>query len=284
MFTAATRLVGLLAYPASHSFSPQIHNAAFRALGLDWVYLAFQVEPSRLPAAVEGIRALGFAGANVTIPHKESITAYLDEIHPLARLIGAVNTVVLREGKLVGYNTDAGGFLRSLEEAGIDPAGKGALILGAGGAARAVAFALARAGCMALILANRTEARARELARALGEAGYRAVEVVPWEEGSLAGVVPAVDMIINTTSIGMSPDREGVPFAPEFLRPRQIVCDVVYNPPETRFLEGARRRGCRVLSGLGMLLYQGAEAFALWTGREAPVEVMREVLYNLALR
>ncbi|GFN23285.1 shikimate dehydrogenase [Thermanaeromonas sp. C210] len=284
MFTASTRLVGLLGYPVAHSFSPQIHNAAFRALGLDWVYLAFGVEPSRLPAAVEGIRALGFAGANVTIPHKESIMAYLDEIHPLARLIGAVNTVVSREGKLLGYNTDAGGFLRSLEEAGVDPAGKRALILGAGGAARAVAFALAQARCAALTLANRTEDRAQELARGLGEAGFRAVEVAPWEEGSLAGVIPEVDMVINTTSIGMAPDRERVPLDPGLLRPRQVACDIVYNPPETAFLKGARLRGCLVISGLSMLLYQGAEAFTLWTGREAPVEVMREVLYNLALR
>ncbi|MBE3581379.1 MAG: shikimate dehydrogenase [Thermoanaerobacteraceae bacterium] len=284
MFTASTRLVGLLGYPVAHSFSPQIHNAAFRALGLDWVYLAFGVEPSRLPTAVEGIRALGFAGANVTIPHKESIMAYLDEIHPLARLIGAVNTVVSREGKLLGYNTDAGGFLRSLEEAGVDPAGKRALILGAGGAARAVAFALAQARCAALTLANRTEDRAQELARGLGEAGFRAVEVAPWEGGSLAVVIPEVDMVINTTSIGMAPDRERLPLDPGLLRPRQVACDIVYNPPETAFLKEARLRGCLVISGLSMLLYQGAEAFTLWTGREAPVEVMREVLYNLALR
>ncbi|MGI9953188.1 shikimate dehydrogenase [Moorellaceae bacterium AZ2] len=281
MLTAATRLVGLLGYPVAHSFSPQIHNAAFRALGLDWVYLAFGVQPLLLPAAVAGMKALGFAGANVTIPHKESIMAYLDEIDPLARLIGAVNTIVIREGKLVGYNTDAGGFRRSLEEAGVDPAGKRALVLGAGGAARAVAFTLAQAGCAALTLANRNRDRARELARALEEACCPGVDIFPLEDRALAEVLPGVDLVINTTSVGMNPYREEVPFNPDLLQPHHLVYDVVYNPPETRLLEAARRRGCSVIPGLSMLLYQGAEAFTLWTGREAPLEVMRKTLDSL---
>lgn len=281
MLSAKTRVVGLLGYPVSHSFSPFIHNAAFRALGLDLVYLAFGVEPSALPAAVAGIRALGFAGANVTIPHKESIMGLLDEIDPLARLIGAVNTIGIREGKLVGYNTDGSGFRRSLQEAGVDPAGKRVLVLGAGGAARAVAFTLARAGCAALILVNRTLERARELARALEESSPAPVDILPWEDRALAGVLPEVELIINTTSVGMSPHRDEVPLNPDLLQPHHLVYDLVYNPPETKLLELARRRGCRVISGLSMLLYQGAEAFTLWTGREAPLDVMRKTLDSL---
>ncbi|MGB9661554.1 MAG: shikimate dehydrogenase [Moorellaceae bacterium] len=284
MVSAKTRAVGLLGYPVSHSFSPLLHNAAFHALGLDWVYLAFAVEPSALPAAVAGLRALGFAGANVTIPHKETVMAWLDEIDPLARLIGAVNTIVVREGKLAGYNTDGSGFRRSLEEAGVDPAGKRALVLGAGGAARAVVFTLVQSGCATLLLANRTPERAHELARAVGAFSATPIEVLPWEDRALAEVMPGVDLIINTTSIGMSPHQEGVPLDPELLQPHHLVYDLVYNPLETRLLAAARRRGCRTVSGLSMLLYQGAEAFTLWTGREAPLEVMRETLSRFLMR
>lgn len=258
-----------------------MHNAAFKALGLDWVYLAFSVEPRWLPAAVAGIKALGFMGVNVTIPYKESILPLLDEIDPLAELIGAVNTVVVKEGKLVGYNTDASGFWRSLKEEGVDPKGRQALILGAGGAARAVAFTLLKQGCSSLYLANRTYHRAQELAKTLEKAGSIPVKAFPLEESSLASILPEVDLIINTTSVGMESKGGELPLEARKLETRHIVYDLVYNPPRTKLLELASSRGCRTISGRSMLLYQGAEAFTLWTGREAPLEVMKEVLDSL---
>lgn len=279
--SARTKVVGLLGYPVAHSFSPPMHNAAFKALGLDWVYLAFNVEPRWLPAAVDGIRALGFMGVNVTIPHKEAILSFLDEIDPLAELIGAVNTVVVKEGKLVGYNTDASGFWRSLKEEGVDPKGRQALILGAGGAARAVAFTLLKQGCSRLYIANRTYHRAQELAWDLAKVGSIQVETIPLEEDSLASVLPEVDLIINTTSVGMEGKGGELPLRAGRLEARHIVYDLVYNPPRTKLLEIASSRGCQAISGRSMLLYQGAEAFTLWTGREAPLGVMKQVLDGL---
>jgi len=258
-----------------------MHNAAFKVLGLDWVYLAFNVEPQWLPDAVVGIRALGFKGVNVTIPHKEAILPLLDEIDPLAKLIGAVNTVVVKEGKLVGYNTDASGFWRSLKEEGVDPQGKEALVLGAGGAARAVAFTLVERGCSKLYIANRTYNRAQELAEALKEAGPVSIEPLPLEEGPLSTILPEVDLIVNTTSVGMGGKGGELPLRADKLEARHIVYDLVYNPPSTKLLEMARSKGCRAISGLSMLLYQGAEALTLWTGREAPIEVMKQVLEEL---
>lgn len=274
-------MVGLLGYPVVHSFSPYMHNAAFRALGMDWVYLAFNVEPRLLPAAVSGIRALGFRGVNVTIPHKQAILPFLDEIDPLAKLIGAVNTVVVKEGKLVGYNTDASGFWRSLKEEGVDPRGKRALILGAGGAARAVAYALVKHGCNRLYIANRTYDRARELAETLKKAGETSVEPLSLEEAFLASILPEADLIINTTSVGMETVGGELPITADKLEARHIIYDLVYNPPYTKLLKMASSKGCRAISGRSMLLYQGAEAFTLWTGREAPLEVMKQVVEEL---
>ncbi|MCG0278416.1 MAG: shikimate dehydrogenase [Thermanaeromonas sp.] len=279
--SSRTAVVGLLGYPVVHSFSPYMHNAAFRALGMDWVYLAFNVEPRLLPAAVSGIRALGFRGVNVTIPHKQAILPFLDEIDPLAKLIGAVNTVVVKEGKLVGYNTDASGFWRSLKEEGVDPRGKRALILGAGGAARAVAYALVKHGCNRLYIANRTYDRARELAETLKKAGETSVEPLSLEEAFLASILPEADLIINTTSVGMETVGGELPITADKLEARHIIYDLVYNPPYTKLLKMASSKGCRAISGRSMLLYQGAEAFTLWTGREAPLEVMKQVVEEL---
>ncbi|WP_258359266.1 shikimate dehydrogenase [Moorella sulfitireducens (nom. illeg.)] len=274
---STTGLVALIGYPVGHSLSPLMQNAAFASAGLDLVYLAFAVAPPDLPAALAGLKALGFMGANVTVPHKEAVIKYLDAVEPIAARIGAVNTIVNKDGRLTGYNTDAGGFLRSLREAGFDPAGKQAVILGAGGAARAVAFALAGAGCAALTIANRTLEKAGCLAAEL--TGLKVpVGACNLQEEELRPRIEGADLVVNATSAGMAPAVEAVPLPAAWLNSRQWVYDLVYNPLETKFLRQARQRGCRVISGLGMLLYQGAAAFTLWTGKTAPVEVMRNVL------
>ncbi|SHF03053.1 shikimate dehydrogenase [Desulfofundulus australicus DSM 11792] len=277
LISARTRVCGLLGYPVEHSFSPAMHNAAFRHLGLDFVYLAFPVHPERLEEAVAGVRALHLAGVNVTVPHKEKVIPYLDELTDGARLAGAVNTIVHREGHLVGHNTDGAGFVRFLTaDAGFNPAGKRVLVLGAGGAARAVAVHLALAGVEQVLVANRTPSRAAELAALIHDQTPARACAVPWPADVLPG---EVDLIVQTTPLGMHPRVDACPDFPfHRLRPEQVVVDLVYNPPRTLFMERAARSGARVYNGLGMLLYQGVLAFELWTGERAPVEVMRRAL------
>lgn len=275
-----TRVCGLFGYPVEHSFSPAMHNAAYEKLGLNWVYVPYGVQPDRLQQAVEGIRSLELAGVNVTVPHKQNMLPLLDEIDPAARITGAVNTVVNVRGKLHGYNTDGPGFIRSLETgANFSPRGKSVLLVGAGGAARAVAIALALAGVDSLYITNRTPERAEGLARDVSEACQIKTHVLPGGNELPEERVAAVDLVVQTTSIGMSPR---VDQAPEFpyaaLNPGQLVCDLVYNPEKTQFLQRAAAQGARTLNGLGMLLYQGVLAFELWTGRPAPVDIMRETL------
>jgi len=279
-----TRVCGIFGCPVEHSFSPAMHNAAFSALGLDFVYVPFPVEPANLSSAVEAVKSLGMAGVNVTIPHKQAVLPLLDEITEEARLVGAVNTIVNRSGRLVGDNTDGKGFLRALKEkAGFIPAGKAALILGAGGAARAVAVQLALAGVKKVFLSNRSEKRADALASLLAAKAKVEVAVVPWPDGKektcLVEVMQSADLVVQATPVGMYPDdRSTVPLPYAMFRPGQVACDLVYNPVETLFLKGARQAGATAVEGLGMLLYQGALAFELWTGVAAPVEVMRKAL------
>ncbi|HOV79804.1 MAG TPA: shikimate dehydrogenase [Bacillota bacterium] len=281
-----TKVCGIIGYPVEHSFSPAMHNAAFRALGLDYVYIPFPVKPCDLGTATEAVRVFGLVGVNVTIPHKEAVIPFLDELSEEAGILGAVNTVVNRRGRLLGCNTDGRGFIRSLREnAGFDPAGKKALVLGAGGAARAVAVQLALSGVSRIVLTNRSKKRAEDLARLVsGRTGVFA-EVAPWPagEGSILPpeIVRDIDLIVQTTSLGMYPgSSETVPFPFTALRPGQLVCDLVYNPAETLFLRKSRLAGAQTVDGLGMLLYQGALSFELWTALAAPLEVMKEVLYN----
>ena len=273
---ATTGLLALLGHPVEHSLSPQMQNAALEALEVDLVYLAFSVSPAHLGEAVAGLKALGFRGGNVTVPHKEAVIKYLDIIEMSAARIGAVNTIVNEGGRLHGYNTDASGFLRSLKEAGFDPAEKRVVLLGAGGAARAVAFALVEAGCRRLTIANRTLERAYRLAGILTGMGAE-IMVCPLEERELQPYIEEAHLILNATSLGLE-GGEPPPFSPERLSPGQWVYDLVYNPPLTPFLQKARERGCHIISGWKMLLYQGAEAFSLWTGRPAPLKVMEEAL------
>jgi len=279
-----TRVCGIFGYPVEHSFSPAMHNAAFSALDMDFVYVPFPVEPASLPVAVEAVKSLGMAGVNVTIPHKQAVLPLLDEITGEARLAGAVNTIINNSGRLVGDNTDGKGFLRALKEkAGFTPAGKTALVLGAGGAARAVVVQLALAGAEKIFLSNRSKKRADALAGLLAAKANLDVEVLPWPDGKektgLAEAMQSADLVVQATPVGMYPnDGSTIPLPYAMFRPGQVACDLVYNPVETLFLKGARQAGATAVDGLGMLLYQGALAFELWTGSAAPLEVMRKAL------
>ncbi|CCO08863.1 shikimate dehydrogenase [Desulforamulus hydrothermalis] len=275
-----TKVCGLFGWPVEHSFSPAMHNAAYAGLGLNWVYVPYSVPPNCLRQAVEGMRALGLAGANVTVPHKQSIIPLLDKVDTAARIMGAVNTVRLEQGKLVGYNTDGPGFIQFLAaEANFSPQGKRVLLVGAGGAARAVAVALAGAGAAAIYITNRTPEKAEQLARDVAQAGQLTTRVLPWGRQLPGTVVAEVDLVIQTTPLGMGARSDQVPEFPfTALQPGQLVCDLIYNPNRTLFLQMAAARGATVFNGLGMLLYQGVLAFELWTGLPAPVAIMREAL------
>jgi len=282
MLDSHTVMYGLFGDPVSHSKSPLMQNAAFRAAGLNAAYAAFRVAPADLARAVAGLRALGFGGANVTIPHKVAVMDHLDEIEEDARRIGAVNTIVNRGGRLVGCNTDGIGYARSLEEeTGFRPTGRRLLVIGAGGAARGVVFALARGGPELVVIANRTVEKAAELASSVRAAGG-AGELRALRPDELAGLRERFDLIINTTSVGMHPDTDGMPLDETLLSRLAggdaIVSDLVYNPRETRLLAAAKRLGLVAHGGLGMFIHQGACAFELWTGLPAPLQVMRETV------
>jgi shikimate dehydrogenase len=271
--------VGLIGWPVEHSISPAMHNAAFAALGLGWHYDVLPTPPGKLESTLDELKAQGYRGANVTVPHKEAVLRYLDEIDACARAIGAVNTIVAQEGRLVGHNTDAGGFLAALRAAGFEPSGRRALLLGAGGAARAVIYALAGVGCTVAIY-NRTPSRAFELVRHMGEIGVGtpaawlpSLEVL--SEPELGGF----DLLVNATPLGMwshtgaAATQSAWPGALPFPS-RWTVFDLVYNPAETRLLAQARAAGATAIGGLGMLVHQGALAFELWTGYAPPLDVM----------
>ncbi|WP_372632380.1 shikimate dehydrogenase [Cohnella sp.] len=270
-----TLMFGVIGDPIRHSKSPVMLNRAFRETGVNGAYAAFHVVPERLEQAIAGVRGLGFRGLNVTIPHKVEVMKYLDEISEGARAAGAVNTIVNENGRLIGYNTDGIGYVRSLkEEAEPDLSGKTIVVLGAGGAARGILWALAQEGPAAVFVANRTEARAAELAASFpAELG---ISAVPWN--GLRSVAAEADVVINTTSVGMSPNVDALPMDPYWMRPGAVASDLIYNPLKTAFLSGAEERGCRIHGGLGMFIYQGAYAFEYWTGQPAPVAPMREVV------
>lgn len=269
----APRLAGVIGHPVRHSLSPAIHNAAFAACGLDWSYLAFDVAPGRVGDAVRAVRALGLAGLSVTMPHKEEAAAAVDRLSDDAAALGAVNTVVLgEEGVLLGDSTDGAGFVDSLRlDHGIEVAGLRAVVLGAGGAARAVVLALSRAGAAEVGVLNRSPARAE---RAAALAGHRG-SVVP--AGHAADVVASAGIVVNATPLGMEGVAEGaLAVDPEWLRPGQVVVDLVYRPLQTPLLRAAAERGARPVDGLGMLVHQAAQQFRRWTGVEPPVAVMFE--------
>jgi len=277
-----TKLVGLLGNPLGHSFSPAMHNKAFETLGLNYFYLPIEVTAEDLPTVAAGIAKMNFAGYNITIPHKIRIMDCLDEIDPLAQAIGAVNTVVLENGRATGYNTDGEGFVRSLEaESGITVDGKRYFILGSGGAARAIAMTLAFKGASKIYLCNRTEQKAHDLAAEINTKVNPCCEMVPRDPTRMAPAVQQADVLINTTSIGMHPEEDRIPIDDNLIPGGMIVSDIVYNPARTKLLQVAEAKGCKIVPGLGMLVYQGTEGFRKWTGAEPPVEVMFGVVRAL---
>lgn len=271
MITGVTRILGVLGDPIGHTSSPAMHNAAIAAMGLDYAYVAFHVRPDALGSAIEGMRALQIAGLNVTVPHKQGVMAHLDEVSDEAVAIGAVNTVVNRQGRLVGYNTDAFGILESLKrDGGLEKLPAQVALLGAGGAARAILYALLeREEVEQILLLNRTRSKAESLAGDLDRNG----RVCVGEMDSSA--VAEVDLLINSTSVGMYPHEEGSPLAdPSVLHANMLVADIVYKPLKTRLMKQAEAAGARAINGLGMLAWQGARSFELWTGSAPPVDVM----------
>jgi shikimate dehydrogenase len=274
-----TKLVGLIGYPVSHSLSPVIFNAAFKEVGLNWCYVPLPVRnESDLKVVLEGLKACGFVGVNVTMPHKESILKCLDEVTAFAKMVSAVNVVHIRNARSVGYNTDGRGFLASLENLGFSPKGKRILLLGAGGAARAVAWSLVLSGVRKIVVANRTPIRGEMMVEKLKERFPQCETFSLSFEQVGSEVVEEAEIIINATPLGM--DGKSFPLslsAWEGLNPIHLVYDLIYWPPLTPLLKLAQERGAKVESGLSMLIEQGAEAFSIWTGFEAPVERMKEV-------
>jgi shikimate dehydrogenase len=269
------RPVGLIGYPVEHSLSPAMQNAAFRALNLDYHYTLLPTAPEQLAERVRACIAQDFAGWNITVPHKQAMLPFLDEISEEARAVGACNTVRVVDGLLAGFNTDIAGFLHGLEEAGgIEPSSK-ALILGAGGAARAVAFALSRAGHPVVILSRRPEQASRLVASL--RCHNAEIGSGPLNQPTLDTYLEDATLLANCTPAGMWPDTESSPLPDgTYLRPTLLVYDLVYKPRPTRLLQEAMATGCRTQDGLAMLIHQGAEAFKIWTGEEAPIGVMRE--------
>ncbi len=278
MIDGRTQLVGLIGWPVEHSLSPVMHNAAFDALGLNWRYIPLPVPPGQVKVAVRGLAALGFRGANVTVPHKQAVVGTLDSVSLDARELGAVNTLVVSRNAdgaaaISGYNTDAQGFVGALREGGFEPGdGGSAVVVGAGGAARAVVYGLLRSGIGEIVVLNRTLERAQALVAALG--GSRALPLTP---ETLVESARAADLLVNTTTVGIWPRvdgsvwPDGVP-----LTPHLTVFDLVYNPLETRLLRQARQSGARGIDGLGMLVRQGALAFEMWTNQGLTLDEIAE--------
>ncbi len=271
-----TKVCAVIGDPIEHTLSPTMHNAAFEHLKLDFVFLAFRVTPDQLEHAFKGVRALDIRGLNVTMPHKNAVTEFLDFPDPAVRFLGAANTVLNQAGKLRGFNTDGAGALRALKNNDVTLADKKVLLLGAGGAAKAIAFSLARE-VKELCILNRDSGKARELADVLQPCGKKIVgnELSPTQ---LLKELRESDVLVNATSVGMSPNADESLIEPSWLRPDQCVMDIVYNPVETKLIRDAKAAGAKVINGIEMLLYQGAASFEIWMGCPAPVDVMRGAL------
>ena len=277
--TGSTRVFGVIGHPVGHTLSPLMINAAFKERGLDCIYLPFHVEKKLLHKAIEGMRGLNIAGLNVTIPHKVEVMKLLDDIDESARAAGAVNTIVNNNGILRGLNTDGEGFLYALNRAGIGVSEKRIVVLGAGGASRAVISVLAANNALITIL-NRTLEKARDLARAGAE--RVTIEAMVLNPDNLALAISKADILVNTTSVGMTPGDNVSPVPAALLKRTLTVVDIVYNPIKTKLIDDAGKAGCTIVEGVHMLVGQGALAFEQWTGKNAPVEMMTAIaLENL---
>jgi len=272
-----TQVFCLIGDPVEHSLSPTMHNAAFKHLNLNAVYVAFKVKREELENAIRGIRGLGIRGINVTMPHKSAIINYLDEVDQTVKLVGAVNTLLNDNGKLIGFNTDGIGALRALKENQTDPEGKRILLLGAGGAARAIAFQLAQVAGELRIL-NRNGEKARQLANLLRKELSRNIVGDQLSPMLIEKWLKDTDILVNCTSVGMHPNADQTLVKRKWLRDELTVMDIVYDPIETRLIRDSKDAGAKVIHGTEMLLFQGAASFEIWWGRPAPIEVMRNAI------
>jgi shikimate dehydrogenase len=273
-----SNLIALFGSPVAENPTCLMQNTAFLSAGLPWQYVTLEVPPEKLPDAIRGTRALGLRGLNLTVPHKVAVIPLLDEVRPDAALIGAVNTVRVEHGRLIGENTDGKGFLRGIrDDAHLDPAGKSAVILGAGGAARAIAVELALAGIAHITLVNRSLPRAAAMLNDLTSRTTVSADFVPLDK--LYRIPRSAHLLINATSVGLFPDVDALlPRSLDDAAPNLLVCDAVPNPPETRLIREARARGLQALTGLSMLVYQGAIGFKMWTGLAPNEHAMKSAL------
>jgi len=277
MSTEGSSIYGVIGDPVEHSLSPPMHNAAFKKLGLKCIYLPFRVTRRYLKSAMIGMRALNIRGFNVTTPHKTAVVEFLDELDEVAQEVGAVNTILNDEGRLIGYNTDGLGVMRALEEQREDPSDKSIVLIGAGGAGRAIAFTLARRANSIFIL-NRTQHRAVKLAKDVEQRLGKKISARSLTRNSLLEALRDADILINATSVGMYPRTEQTVAARKVLHSGMVVFDIVYNPLKTQLLSEAEAAGAKTIAGVDMLIHQGAEAFKIWTGHSPPVEVMRRAV------
>ncbi len=261
------KVLGIIGSPISHTLSPAMHNRAAEILGLPYNYVAFDVAPSGLKKAIDSFRTLGIAGLNVTVPHKEKVVQYLDELDSDALTIGAVNTISVKGGRLKGFNTDRAGFLRSLKVKGFSPRGKKTSIIGAGGSARAIGVSLLNAGAGHVTVINRTASNGRKLADHLSKFGQ--ASFIGSASPEAADALLESDLVVQATSLGMK-KADPLPAPKQAFRKKQWVYDIIYSPEETRFLKNAKSKGARTLNGMGMLIYQGSASFKIWTGHNFP--------------
>jgi shikimate dehydrogenase len=274
-----TRVYGVIGDPIEHTLSPPMHNAAFNQLGLDCVFLAFRVRAGELENAVRGMRALDIRGLNVTMPHKGEVSKYLDEVDSTAKLLGSVNTIRNDHGRLSGFSVDGIGALQALQKNGVSLNGKKLLLLGGGGAARALAFAVAKE-VDELVVLNRTPAKTKKLAEVLNRTLKKKVEVDSLSPEGIKANLRDADILVNATSVGMRPQIDQSLVQPQWLKPDLAVMDIIYDPLETKLVKDAKAAGARVIGGVEMLIYQGAASFEIWTDRSAPVEAMRKAVLN----
>jgi len=283
LVSGKTKVCGVIGDPIEHTLSPIMHNAAFEALKIDYVFLAFKVEVAKVKNAVDGMRALGIHGLNVTMPHKNAVIKYLDELDPTAKTVASANTILNKNGKLFGFNTDGVGALNALQLNGVEVKGKKIMLLGAGGAAKAIAYTISQEADELVIL-NRTPEQATELANLLKQKFNKKINADALTPKTVKDSLAKVDVAINATSVGMEPNAHQTPISPELLRPDLAVMDIVYNPLETKLAKDAKVAGAKVVSGVEMLIYQGAASFEIWTACNAPVEVMRRAVLNHLLK
>jgi len=270
-----TRVCGVIGDPIEHTLSPTIQNAAFNHLKLDFVFLAFPVKAAELENAIHGMKSLSIHGLNVTMPHKSAVINYLDKADSATQFLGSANTILNRDGRLSGFNTDGIGALYALRENGVELADKKVLLLGAGGAAKAIAFSFAQEA-RSLCILNRVPEKATMLADALNKIFNKEIEGCALSPSAVQKNMRDSDILVNATSVGMHPNVNQSIVAPQWLKPNLAVMDIVYNPAETKLAKDAKAAGAKVIGGVEMLIYQGAASFKIWTGKLAPIEVMRK--------